>query len=93
MSRDRKHVAGRRVAMQRFVVGVQACLVSAVAMAAEPPLRVGMELSYPPFEMTDRQGPSTINGIPTRRWPCSPPAARRHGPWASGPATTISAAP
>lgn len=24
--------------------------------AAEPPLRVGMELSYPPFEMTDPQG-------------------------------------
>ena len=31
-------------------------LVPAVAAAAGPPLRVGMELSYPPFEMTDPQG-------------------------------------
>ena len=35
------------------------CLLAAAwslaALAAEP-LRVGMELSYPPFEMTDPQG-------------------------------------
>ena len=31
-------------------------LLPGVAIAAEPPLRVGMELSYPPFEMTDPQG-------------------------------------
>jgi polar amino acid transport system substrate-binding protein len=31
-------------------------LLPGVALAAEPPLRVGMELSYPPFEMTDPQG-------------------------------------
>ena len=35
-----------------------ACVVMACASAAKAadPLRVGMELSYPPFEMTDRQG-------------------------------------
>ncbi|MFM9195851.1 MAG: transporter substrate-binding domain-containing protein [Planctomycetia bacterium] len=32
---------------------------AATAVAAEPPLRVGMELSYPPFEMTDPQGRPT----------------------------------
>jgi len=31
-------------------------VVSSHASAAEPPLRVGMELAYPPFEMTDAQG-------------------------------------
>ena len=31
-------------------------LLPGVVIAAEPPLRVGMELSYPPFEMTDPQG-------------------------------------
>ena len=31
-------------------------LLPGVVLAAEPPLRVGMELSYPPFEMTDPQG-------------------------------------
>jgi polar amino acid transport system substrate-binding protein len=31
-------------------------LTATLARAAEPPLRVGMELSYPPFEMTDKQG-------------------------------------
>ncbi|MFN9368144.1 MAG: transporter substrate-binding domain-containing protein [Planctomycetia bacterium] len=36
-----------------------ACANAALAIAAEPPLRVGMELSYPPFEMTDRQGRPT----------------------------------
>ena len=36
------------------------CLLTALpASAAEPPLRVGMELSYPPFEMTDPQGKPT----------------------------------
>jgi polar amino acid transport system substrate-binding protein len=30
-----------------------------LGLAAEPPLRVGMELSYPPFEMADRQGRPT----------------------------------
>ncbi len=41
------------------------CAVAAVAVlaargaAAEGPLRVGMELSYPPFEMTDTQGRPT----------------------------------
>jgi polar amino acid transport system substrate-binding protein len=34
-------------------------LLPAVVAAAEPPLRVGMELSYPPFEMTDPQGRPT----------------------------------
>jgi len=34
-------------------------LLAAVAPAAEPPLRVGMELAYPPFEMTDPQGRPT----------------------------------
>ena len=41
--------------MRRLLIllaGVWAC----AAAAAEPPLRVGMELSYPPFEMTDPQG-------------------------------------
>jgi len=31
-------------------------LLAGFAAATEPPLRVGMELSYPPFEMTDPQG-------------------------------------
>lgn len=31
-------------------------LLPGFVAAAEPPLRVGMELSYPPFEMTDPQG-------------------------------------
>ena len=30
--------------------------IAGLAVAAEPPLRVGMELSYPPFEMTDPAG-------------------------------------
>jgi polar amino acid transport system substrate-binding protein len=32
------------------------CSLSVAAATAAPPLRVGMELSYPPFEMTDPQG-------------------------------------
>ena len=39
------------------LLGVVAVL-SGVASAA-PPLKVGMELSYPPFEMTDQQGKPT----------------------------------
>ncbi|MFM8984937.1 MAG: transporter substrate-binding domain-containing protein [Planctomycetia bacterium] len=34
-------------------------LLPAVVAAAAPPLRVGMELSYPPFEMADPQGRPT----------------------------------
>jgi polar amino acid transport system substrate-binding protein len=34
-------------------------LLSAATARAAPPLRVGMELSYPPFEMTDPQGRPT----------------------------------
>jgi len=34
-------------------------LLSAATASAAPPLRVGMELSYPPFEMTDPQGRPT----------------------------------
>ena len=34
-------------------------LIVATSAAAAPPLRVGMELSYPPFEMTDLQGRPT----------------------------------
>jgi polar amino acid transport system substrate-binding protein len=45
--------------MHRFVPWFLACALSAIVSAAEPPLRVGMELSYPPFEMTDRQGRPT----------------------------------
>jgi polar amino acid transport system substrate-binding protein len=33
--------------------------VPGLAPAADPPLRVGMELAYPPFEMTDPQGRPT----------------------------------
>lgn len=34
-------------------------LLSAATATAGPPLRIGMELSYPPFEMTDPQGRPT----------------------------------
>jgi len=34
-------------------------LLAATAAIAAPPLRVGMELSYPPFEMTDPEGRPT----------------------------------
>jgi polar amino acid transport system substrate-binding protein len=34
-------------------------LLAATSALVAPPLRVGMELSYPPFEMTDRQGRPT----------------------------------
>lgn len=46
-----------RLARGGVVLGLLACATS-VALAAEP-LRVGMELSYPPFEMTDRDGRPT----------------------------------
>jgi polar amino acid transport system substrate-binding protein len=36
-----------------------ACLLLSAAASAAQPLRVGMELSYPPFEMTDPQGRPT----------------------------------
>jgi len=41
--------------------GLLGCLLFATATTASaaPPLRVGMELSYPPFEMTDPQGRPT----------------------------------
>jgi polar amino acid transport system substrate-binding protein len=43
----------------RFLLSV-VCLSLAMSPAlAAPPLRVGMELSYPPFEMTDPQGRPT----------------------------------
>ena len=38
-----------------LIVTVAACFAPGSAAAA-PPLKVGMELSYPPFEMTDPQG-------------------------------------
>jgi polar amino acid transport system substrate-binding protein len=39
---------------------ILACLAAACGAAgAAPPLRVGMELSYPPFEMTDPRGKPT----------------------------------
>ncbi|MDX6765835.1 MAG: transporter substrate-binding domain-containing protein [Candidatus Methylacidiphilales bacterium] len=34
-------------------------LTAGTGLVAAPPLRVGMELSYPPFEMTDEQGRPT----------------------------------
>jgi polar amino acid transport system substrate-binding protein len=46
--------------MRSFMVILLGSLFAgATALAAEPPLRVGMELSYPPFEMTDPQGRPT----------------------------------
>jgi polar amino acid transport system substrate-binding protein len=53
------------MAMRSFVFilcgGLLGCLLFATATTASaaPPLRVGMELSYPPFEMTDPQGRPT----------------------------------
>lgn len=40
----------------RLVCAAVLVVVSSLASAAEPPLRVGMELAYPPFEMADAQG-------------------------------------
>ncbi|MFM8705893.1 MAG: transporter substrate-binding domain-containing protein [Planctomycetia bacterium] len=46
--------------MRAVVVILLGSLFAApTAVSAEPPLRVGMELSYPPFEMTDPQGRPT----------------------------------
>jgi polar amino acid transport system substrate-binding protein len=42
----------------RILVAVTIAITAAVATGAEP-LRVGMELSYPPFEMTDTSGMPT----------------------------------
>jgi len=44
--------------MNRFLMHGTACAALGVVSAAPAaePLRVGMELSYPPFEMTDREG-------------------------------------
>jgi len=41
------------------VMCVWCLLLTATVAAAAPPLRVGMELAYPPFEMTDPQGRPT----------------------------------
>jgi polar amino acid transport system substrate-binding protein len=48
-------------AMPRFIACVIVALATLAARAgsAGQPLRVGMELSYPPFEMTDREGRPT----------------------------------
>ena len=52
---------GMNIGMRAFIVILLGCLLFAPAMVASaaPPLRVGMELSYPPFEMTDPQGRPT----------------------------------
>ena len=41
-----------------LIVAVAACFAPGSATAA-PPLKVGMELAYPPFEMTDAAGKPT----------------------------------
>jgi polar amino acid transport system substrate-binding protein len=45
--------------MRSFVFLLLGGLFFAASASAAPPLRVGMELSYPPFEMTDPQGRPT----------------------------------
>jgi len=50
--------------MQTFSSRLHGCLLGcllfvAASAAAAPPIRVGMELAYPPFEMTDPQGRPT----------------------------------
>lgn len=45
--------------LQVLLVAIVAALACVAAAPAAPPLRVGMELSYPPFEMTDTQGRPT----------------------------------
>lgn len=43
--------------MRSLLLTLLAVLLPCLAVAAEkPPLRVGMEMSYPPFEMTDAKG-------------------------------------
>ncbi len=49
----------RRLLVWILVLWILAAALPAGSRAAEPPLRVGMELSYPPFEMTDKQGRPT----------------------------------
>ena len=51
--------------MRQLLLVIAALAAAASASAAEP-LRVGMELSYPPFEMTDPAGrpPTLIPGCP-----------------------------
>ena len=53
--------SGYEQVMRAFTVILLGCLLFAAATVASaaPPLRVGMELSYPPFEMTDPQGRPT----------------------------------
>jgi polar amino acid transport system substrate-binding protein len=49
-----------KISMRAISVVLWGCLFFvAAAASAAPPLRVGMELSYPPFEMTDPQGRPT----------------------------------
>lgn len=47
--------------MRALPIAICSCFLALLAAkaAADPPLRVGMELSYPPFEMTDPQGRPT----------------------------------
>jgi len=54
-NRPPRHRAPRRLAVALAAATAAATLAGAPPPAA-PPLRVGMELSYPPFEMTDRTG-------------------------------------
>ena len=53
--------AGYHQGMPRSLITLLACLVACLdgLAAGGPPLRVGMELAYPPFEMTDTQGRPT----------------------------------
>jgi len=45
--------------LRRHCFAAWCILLSAATAIAAPPLRIGMELSYPPFEMTDPQGRPT----------------------------------
>ena len=42
-----------------LVAAIPTFVAAAAAADHPPPLRVGMELSYPPFEMTDPRGKPT----------------------------------
>lgn len=60
-----------RCPVARALICVWAGLLPAAGMAdpATEPLRVGMELSYPPFEMTDPQGrPTGVSVRIAERW-------------------------
>jgi len=48
-----------RILLSAFFVAATGFLAGAAAGLAAEPLRVGMELAYPPFEMTDPQGRPT----------------------------------